>query len=214
LLVEFASVVDALRCATEIQAAMNESNGAVPPESRIEFRVGIHTGDIVVEDGDIFGDGVNIAARLEGLAEPGGICVSARVQEDVAGKIDLAFDNLGEPELKNIARPVRVFRVRPNRVAGTANDASQPFLASLDKPSVEVLPFANMSADPEQEFIADGIAEDLITALSRYASLFVIARNSSFIYKGRAADVKQVGPIWACVMSSKAACVNPAIVSA
>jgi adenylate cyclase len=193
MLVEFASVVDALRCASEIQAAMNESNGAVPPESRIEFRVGIHTGDIVVEDGDIFGDGVNIAARLEGLAEPGGICVSARVQEDVAGKIDLAFDNLGEPELKNIARPVRVFRVRPNRVAGTANDASRPFRASLDKPSVVVLPFANMSADPEQGFIADGIAEDLITALSRYPSLFVIARNSSFTYKGRAADVKQVG---------------------
>ena len=193
MLVEFGSVVDALRCAVEVQRAIGKRNAGASDDRRIEYRIGIHQGDIVVEDGDIFGDGVNIAARLESLAEPGGICVSARVQEDVAGKIDLAFEDLGEPELKNIARPVRVFRVRPNRVAGTANDASQPLLAPLDKPSVVVLPFANMSADPEQGFLADGIAEDIITALSRYPSLFVIARNSSFTYKGRAADVKQVG---------------------
>ena len=192
VLAEFASVVDALRCAGEVQAAMTERNAAVPADIRIEFRVGIHQGDIVVEDGDIFGDGVNIAARLEGLAEPGGICVSARVQEDAAGKLDLAFEDIGEPELKNIARPVRVFRVRPNRVA-EARHTPEPSLALPDKPSVAVLPFTNMSADPEQEFFADGIAEDIITALSRYPSLFVIARNSCFTYKGRAVDVKQVG---------------------
>src|SRR6266851_882026 len=146
--------------------------------------------DVVVEDGDIFGDGVNIAARLEGLAEPGGICVSALVQRDAAGKLDLAFEDLGEQTLKNIVRPLRVYRVR---VAGGAKYASQPSLALPDKPSVAVLPFTNMSGDPEQEFFADGIAEDIITALSRYPSLFVIARNSCFTYKGRAVDVKQVG---------------------
>jgi len=191
LLVEFASVVDALRCATEIQAAMTERNAAVPADTRIEFRVGIHQGDIVVEDGDIFGDGVNIAARLEGLAEPGGICVSARVQEDAAGKLDLAFEDIGEQQLKNIARPVRVFRVAAKRVV---QPSEPPAVLPLpDKPSVAVLPFINMSSDPEQEFFADGIAEDVITALSRYPSLFVIARNSCFTYKGRVVDVKQVG---------------------
>jgi adenylate cyclase len=191
LLVEFASVVDALRCATEIQAAMTERNATVPADSRIEFRIGIHQGDIVVEDGDIFGDGVNIAARLEGLAEPGGICVSARVQEDATGKLDLAFDDIGEQQLKNISRPVRVFRIAPKRVAQAS--VLSAALTLPDKPSLAVLPFTNMSADPEQEFFADGIAEDVITALSRYPSLFVIARNSSFTYKGRAVDIKQVG---------------------
>jgi adenylate cyclase len=197
LLVEFASVVDALRCATEVQVAMADRNTAVPADSRIEFRVGINVGDIVVEDGDIFGDGVNVAARLEALAEPGGICVSARVQEDAAGKLDLAFEDIGEPELKNIARPVRVFRVRvksplpnPPPQAGERGVGALPL---PDKPSIAVLPFANSSGDPEQEFIADGIAEDVITVLSRYPSLFVIARNSCFTYKGRAVDVKQVG---------------------
>jgi adenylate cyclase len=192
VLAEFTSVVDALRCAGEVQAAMMERNAAIPADIRIEFRVGIHQGDIVVEDGDIFGDGVNIAARLEGLAEPGGICVSARVREDAAGKLDLGFEDIGEPELKNIARPVRVFRIRPDQIV-EARHTSEPFLALPDKPSVAVLPFTNMSSDPEQEFFADGIAEDVITALSRYPSLFVIARNSSFTYKGRSVDVKQVG---------------------
>jgi adenylate cyclase len=197
ILVEFASVVDALRCAVEMQAAMTERNATVPAHTRIEFRVGIHMGDIVVEDGDIFGDGVNIAARLEGLAEPGGICVSARVQEDVAGKLDLAFEDIGEQQLKNIVRPVRVFRIHvksplPNPPP-PAGEGRVGVLPLPDKPSVAVLPFANMSSDPEQEFFADGIAEDVITALSRYPSLFVIARNSSFTYKGRAVDVKQVG---------------------
>ena len=191
LLVEFASVVDALRCATEVQAAMAERNAGVSADSRIEFRAGIHQGDIVVEDDDIFGDGVNIAARLEGLAEPGGVCVSARVQEDAAGKLDLAFEDIGEQQLKNIIRPVRVFRVVAK---GSSPPAEIPTALPLpDKPSVAVLPFANLSSDPEQEFFADGIAEDVITALSRYPSLFVIARNSCFTYKGRAVDVKQVG---------------------
>jgi len=193
-LVEYGSVVDALRSAAQIQAGMVERNAPVPQDNRIEFRIGLNVGDVVVEDGDIFGDGVNVAARLEGLAEPGGICVSARVQEDVAGKVDLAFDDMGERQLKNIARPVRVYRVRDRPVPGTQPPPPSPQVLPLpDKPSIAVLPFANMSSDPEQEFFADGIAEDVITALSRYPSLFVIARNSTFTYKGHGIDVKQIG---------------------
>jgi TolB-like protein/class 3 adenylate cyclase len=218
LLVEFASVVDALRCATGLQAAVAESNAAHPSERRIDFRIGVHQGDIVFEDGDIFGDGVNVAARLEGLAEPGGICVSARVQEDAAGRLDLAFEDIGEQALKNITRPVRVYRVRPKNPLPTpgtpASAGGRPgaplpgldpgldpgvmgegrvgALALPDKPSIAVLPFANMSGDPEQEYFADGMVEEIITALSRIRWLFVIARNSSFTYKGRAVDVKQV----------------------
>jgi len=196
LLVEFSSVVDALRCATQWQRQMDERNAAVTGDNRIEFRIGIHQGDIVVEDGDIFGDGVNVAARLEGLAEPGGICVSARVQEDVAGRLDLTFDDLGEQSLKNIARPVRVYRVRlttaENTPKGTPTE-SGPALALPDKPSIAVMPFTNMSGDAEQEYFADGMVEEIITALSRIRWLFVIARNSSFTYKGQPIDVKQVG---------------------
>ena len=195
-LVEFASVVDALRCAAQIQKAMADGNAGIATENRIEFRIGVHQGDIVVEDDDIFGDGVNIAARLEGLAEPGGICVSARVQEDVAGRLDLTFDDLGEQNLKNIARPVRVYRVR----LLTAEDAPKlsptetgPALALPDKPSIAVLPFQNMSGDPEQEYFADGMVEEIITSLSRINWLFVIARNSTFTYKGQSVDVKQIG---------------------
>jgi adenylate cyclase len=191
LLVEFGSVVDALRCATEVQARMAERNTAVPADKRIEFRIGINMGDIVVEDGDIFGDGVNVAARLEGLAEPGGICVSVRVQEDAIGKLDLVFEDLGEQALKNIARPIRAYRLATGPVATTVQET--PALALPDKPSIAVLPFANMSGDPEQEYFADGMVEEIITALSRIRWLFVIARNSSFIYKGQAIDVKQVG---------------------
>jgi TolB-like protein len=191
LLVEFGSVVDALRCATDVQAGMAERNTAVPADKRIQFRIGINVGDIVVEDGDIFGDGVNVAARLEGLAEPGGICVSARVQEDAAGKLDLAFEDLGEQALKNIARPVRAYRIATGAVPTTVQET--PTLALPDKPSIAVLPFANMSGDPEQEYFADGMVEEIITALSRIRWLFVIARNSSFTYKGQAIDVKQVG---------------------
>jgi len=155
-------------------------------------RIGVHQGDIVVEDNDIFGDGVNVAARLEGLAEPGGICVSARVQEDVAGRLDLTFDDLGEQNLKNIARPVRVYRVRHAAATKSPLTSGLP-LRLPDKPSIAVLPFANMSGDPEQEYFADGMVEEIITALSRIRWLFVIARNSSFTYKGQTVDVKQVG---------------------
>jgi adenylate cyclase len=153
MLVEFASAVDALRCAAAVQTALAESNAPLPQDRRIEFRIGINVGDI-------FGDGVNVAARLEGLAEPGGICVSARVQEDAAGRLDLAFEDIGEQSLKNIARPVRAYRVV--RAAGSVSRAS-PGLALPDKPSIAVLPFANMSGDPEQEYFADGMVEEIIT---------------------------------------------------
>lgn len=189
MLMEFASVVDALRCAVEVQLGMSERNTEVPQEKRIEFRVGINVGDIIIDGDDIYGDGVNIAARLEGLAEPGGICVSARVQEDARGKLDLAFEDAGEQQLKNINWPVRAYRIRLN---GT-EPRSRPTLPLPDKPSIAVLPFQNMSGDPEQEYFADGVVEEIITALSRFKQLFVIARNSSFTYKGRAVDVKQVG---------------------
>ena len=190
LLVEFASVVDALRCATEVQAGMAERMATAPADKPLEFRIGINVGDIVVGDGDIFGDGVNVAARLEGLAEPGRICVSARVQEDATGKLDLTFDDLGEQQVKNIARPVRVYRVRD---LSAPNNPPVPALLLPDKPSIAVLPFANMSGDPEQEYFVDGMVEEIITALSRIRWLFVIARNSMFTYKGQATDVKQVG---------------------
>ena len=198
ILIEFPSVVGAVTCAVAVQEGMAERNAAIAVEQRIEFRVGINLGDVIVEDGDIHGDGVNVAARLEALAEPGSICLSAVVHDQVRDKLDLAFDDLGDQALKNIARPMRVYRVR----TGTQVPASlglrtavmqSSALALPDKPSVAVLPFANMTSDPEQEFLADGIAEDVITALSRYPSLFVIARNSSFTYRGRAVDVKQVG---------------------
>jgi len=189
-LVEFASAVDAARCAMEIQKEMAERNAVIPEDRRIELRIGVNVGDVIVDDrGDIFGDGVNVAARLEGLAEPGGICVSSRVQEDAEGKLEVSFENAGEKQLKNIARPVRVYCVR---LSGAA-PSSRPALPLPDRPSIAVLPFQNMSGDPEQEYFADGIVEEIITALSRFKQLFVIARNSSFTYKGRAVDVKQVG---------------------
>jgi len=191
LLVEFGSVVDALRCAVEVQCEMTGRNTGVPPDNRIELRIGINVGDIVVEDGDIFGDGVNVAARLEALAEPGGICVSARVQEDAAGKLDLVFEDMGEQALKNIARPVRAYRVVNATGPAMTRPSSRPSLP--DKPSIAVLPFQNLSGDPEQEYFTDGMVEEIITALSRIRWLFVIARNSSFTYKGQTVDVKQVG---------------------
>jgi len=193
MLVEFASVVDALRCAVEVQRGMLERNAEVPREKRIEFRVGIHQGDIIIDGGDIFGDGVNVAARLEGLAEPGGICVSARVQEDAQGKLDIPFEDIGEQQLKNIVRPIRVYRVKSGQLVPNAAVITQPALPLPDKPSIAVLPFQNMSGDSEQDYLADGVVEEIITALSRFRELFVIARNSSFTYKGRAVDVKQVG---------------------
>jgi adenylate cyclase len=191
LLVEFGSVVDALHCATEVQAGIAQRNATVPDDKRIELRIGINVGDIVVEDGDIFGDGVNVAARLEALAEPGGICVSARVQEDAIGKLDLTFEDMGEQALKNIARPIRTYRVATGPGPTTVQET--PTLPLPDKPSIAVLPFANISGDPEQEYFADGMVEEIITALSRIRWLFVIARNSSSTYKGQAIDLKQVG---------------------
>jgi len=196
LLVEFSSVVDALRCATQWQDAMRKRGAGLSDDHRIEFRIGVHQGDIVVEDNDIFGDGVNVAARLEGLAEPGGICVSGRVQEDVAGRLDLTFDDMGEQNLKNIARPVRVYRVRFATAENTPKvtpSESGPVLTLPDKPSIAVMPFANMSGDAEQEYFVDGMVEEIITALSRIRWLFVIARNSTFNYKGQAVNVKQAG---------------------
>jgi adenylate cyclase len=193
-LAEFASVVDAVRCANEIQRGMLDREPTVPEEGRIRFRIGVNLGDVIAEAEDIFGDGVNVAARLEALAEPGGICISRVVRDQVRDRLDYTFEDLGEQQVKNIARPVRVFRVRENPAGPTA----EPLPASLrplplpDKPSIAVLPFTNMSGDPEQEYFADGMVEEIITALSRIRWLFVIARNSSFTYKGKAVDVKQV----------------------
>jgi TolB-like protein/class 3 adenylate cyclase len=194
LLAEFSSVVDAVRCATEIQRGMADREPEVPDEGRIRFRIGINLGDVIAEAEDIFGDGVNIAARLEALAEPGSVLVSNTVHEQVRDRVPFAFEDLGEHQVKNIARPVRVYRVRhqASPAEKVAAAAPQP-LPLPDKPSIAVLPFANLSGDPEQEYFADGMVEEIITALSRIRWLFVIARNSSFTYKGQAVDVKQVG---------------------
>jgi adenylate cyclase len=158
----------------------------------MRFRIGINQGDVVFNDSRVYGDGVNVAARLENLAEPGGICISRRVYEDISREIKLAFAHLGEQQLKNIAEPVRVYRVS-GEVLAAARATAKPALALPEKPSIAVLPFTNLSGDPEQEYFAEGMVEDIITALSRFRSLFVIARDSSFTYKGRAVDVKQVG---------------------
>jgi adenylate cyclase len=202
-LVEFRSVVDAVRCAIEVQNGMVERNAGLPPERRIEFRIGIHLGDVVEEsDGDLMGDGVNIAARLEGIAKPGAICLSEDAYRQVKARLDLAVSDLGQTELKNIAEPVRVYSLavgvpaeaRPVvQVQAVAPEAPSPRLALPDKPSIAVLAFQNMSGDPEQEYFADGMVEDIITGLSRINWLFVIARNSSLAYKGKSVDVKQVG---------------------
>jgi adenylate cyclase len=213
VLVEFASVVDAVRCAVEVQQAMPERNTGIAPDSRIELRIGINLGDVIVEGDDLYGDGVNIAARIEALADAGGVFVSNTVHDHVRDRLPFAFEDLGEQQVKNIARPVRVYRVRPegphpdpplpgldpgitgegSALGVRVGAAEPPPLALPDKPSIAVLPFANMSGDPEQEYFADGMVEEIITALSRIRWLFVIARNSSFTYKGHATDVKQVG---------------------
>jgi adenylate cyclase len=188
LLAEFVSVVDALRCAVDVQRGMVERNADVRLDQRIEFRVGINVGDIVVESGDIYGDGVNVAARLEGLSEPGGICVSARVQEDARGKLDLTFEDIGEQRLKNIAWPVKVYRAQLGREVA----ASRAALACTDKPSIAVLPFINMSGDPEQEYFSDGITEDIITDLSKVSTLNVLSRHTVFTFKGKSVDIGEV----------------------
>ena len=196
MLVEFASAVDAARCAVEVQREMARQNAAVPPELRIEFRIGIHVGDIIIDDNDIFGDGVNIAARLEGIGEPGGVCISDDAHRQIRGKIDVAFDDIGEQNLKNIAEPMRAWHVR---LAGEAAPAIRSSairvqdLALPDKPSIVVLPFDNMSAEPGQDYLADGIVEAITAALSCIRSFFVIARTSAFTYKGRATNARDVG---------------------
>jgi adenylate cyclase len=186
---DFASAVDAVQCAVAVQAAITTENAGGAVNEPMQLRIGVHVGDVMVDGENLLGDGVNIAARLESLAEPGAICVSAVVRDQVGNKLPLAFEDLGGQQVKNIAQAIRVYRVQGERPP--AQPVTAPPLP--DKPSIAVLPFANMSNDPEQEFFADGIAEDVITALSRYPSLFVIARNSCFTYKGRAVDVKQVG---------------------
>ena len=196
MLVEFASAVDAAHCAVEIQREMAQQNADVPPELRIEFRIGIHVGDIIIDDNDIFGDGVNIAARLEGIAEPGGVCVSDDAHRQIRGKIDVAFDDIGEQNLKNITEPMRAWHIR---IAGEATAVIRPpamqvqDLTLPDKPSIVVLPFDNMSAEPGQDYLADGIVEAITAALSCIRSFFVIARTSAFTYKGRATNARDVG---------------------
>src|SRR5438105_3208293 len=195
VLVEFASVVDAVRCAVDIQRDMAERNTPIPAVRRIEFRIGINLGDIIIYGGDIYGDGVNVPARLEALAEPGGICVSRVVRDQVRDKLDFTFDDQGEQQVKNITRPVRAFDVRiaPESAISAPEPPARAALPLPDKPSIAVLPFTNMSGDPEQEYFADGMVEDIITGLSRIKWLFVIARNSTFVYKGKAIDIKHVG---------------------
>jgi adenylate cyclase len=190
-IIEFRSVVDAVNCAIEIQRAMVERNAEVAPDKRIEFRIGIHLGDVVEEsDGDLMGDGVNIAARLESICEPGGVCLSRAAYEQVRDRLKEPFVDLGEKALKNIARPIHAYGIARN----TQDQLSdKPTLSLPDKPSIAVLPFENMSGDPEQDYFADGMVEDIITGLSRIKWLFVIARNSSFTYKGKTLDVRQVG---------------------
>jgi adenylate cyclase len=195
MLIEFASVVDAVRCAVVMQQGMEDRSANLAESERIRFRIGINLGDVMVDEGDMFGDGVNVAARIEALAAPGEICVSASVREQVGEKLPIRFADLGEHGVKNIARPVRVYRVEKGGAPpiGLEDDTTKVPLPLPDKPSIAVLPFQNMSGDPEQEYFADGMVEEIITALSRIRWLFVIARNSSFTYKGRAMDVKQVG---------------------
>jgi adenylate cyclase len=199
MLVEFASAVHAARCAIEVQSGMAVHSADVAQDLRIEFRIGIHVGDIIIDDNDIFGDGVNIAARLEGIAEPGGVCISDDAQRQMRGKVDVAFDDMGPQNLKNITEPMRAWRLRIEAKSAALRpskasiaDATKP-LPLPDKPSIAVLPFQNMSGDPEQEYFADGMVEEITTALSRFHWLFVIARTSTFSYKGKAVDIKQVG---------------------
>jgi TolB-like protein len=187
-LVVFASVVDAVHCVVEVQREMMARNADVPEGRRIEFRMGINVGDIIIEDGDIFGDGVNIAARLEGLAAPGGICLSAAAHEQVRDRFDITFEDLGEQRVKNIARPVRAYAIQTAPVRAAA-----PSTPSPPRLSIVVLPFANLSNDPEQEYFADALTEDLTTDLSRIEGMFVIARGTAFTFKGKTGDAKQVG---------------------
>ncbi len=192
VLAEFPSVMEALECAVRTQRELARRNEGVPEDRRLQFRIGVNLGEVIVDRGDIYGDGVNVAARLESLAEPGGICVSGSVYEQVAGKIDLGFEDMGEQAVKNISKPVRTYRVRFDAPAAAPRKAAAAATGERsDKPSIAVLPFNNMSGDPEQEFFADGMTEDIITELSRFRELFVISRNSSFKYKGKPVEVRK-----------------------
>jgi adenylate cyclase len=193
MLVEFGSVTDAVQCAVEIQRRMAKRNADVPAARWIQFRIGINLGDVIFEDNDIFGDGVNIAARLEALADAGGVYVSQAVRDQIGDRLDVAFEDLGEQTVKNLARPIRVFRVLlDDSAAAAAEPKSEAAAAATDKPAIAVLPFVNMSGDPEQEFFADGLTEDIITALSRFRDLLVISRNSAFVHKGKAVRIQDV----------------------
>ncbi len=198
LLAEFPSIVEAVQCAVDIQNAMSDREPDLPEDRRLRLRIGVNLGDVIVEGTDIYGDGVNVAARLEALAEAGRICVSATVFDHVKGKIGLDFADLGEQQVKNIEHPVRVYRIGPDHgeeaqgAAATPAAGAEP-LKQPDRPSIAVLPFTNMSGDTDQDYFADGMVEDIITGLSRIKWLFVIARNSSFVYKGRSVDIKDVG---------------------
>jgi adenylate cyclase len=193
MLVEFASAVDAVRGAVEVQRRMTEQNAALSQDQRIEFRIGIHVGDIIIDDNDIFGDGVNIAARLEGIAEPGGVCMSNDAYRQVRGKVEIVCDDMGPQSLKNIAEPMQAWRVRLTGQTPSAIANKPPALSLPDKPSIAVLPFENISGDPEQEYFVDGIAEDVLTTLSKIQDLLVIARNSSFVFKGQVRDIREIG---------------------
>ncbi len=194
MLAEFASVVDAVRCAVDIQEAMREHSADLPEDQRIQLRIGINLGDVIIDGEDIYGDGVNIAARLEGLSEVGGICVSGTVFDHVRNKVGLEFEDMGEQSVKNIKEPITVYQIRlQSRAPSVAAASNRPRLELPDEPSIAVLPFTNMSGDPEQEYFSDGITEDIITALSRIPRLFVVARHSTSTYKGKSVDIRQVG---------------------
>ncbi|MEM7025843.1 MAG: adenylate/guanylate cyclase domain-containing protein [Pseudomonadota bacterium] len=194
LLVEFASVVDALNCALAWQRGLSEWEAGKDEKGRLQFRIGLNLGDVIVEDSDLYGDGFNIAARLEGRADPGGICLSDDAYRQVRGKVDVDFEDLGEQGLKNVAEPIRIYRIAIESSDALGPAEPEPTTPTpTDKPSIAVLPFKNLSRDPEQEYFADGVSEDIIAALSRNRWLLVIARNSTFTYKGEAVDVKQVG---------------------
>jgi adenylate cyclase len=192
ILIEFASVVDAVRCAVAIQRGMAQRNDDVPAQKRIDYRIGVHAGDIVIDDDDIFGDGVNIAARLEGISDPRGICISDDASRQVRGKLDVEFEDRGNQQLKNIAEPVRVYAIQLGAPTGTRL-GSHAHPALPEKPSIAVLPFDNMSAEPGQDYLADGFVESITAALSCVRSFFVIARNSAFAYKGRPKNVRDIG---------------------
>src|SRR6516165_1211461 len=197
-LAEFSSVVDAVRCAVEVQRGMSDREPEVPEERRISFRIGVNLGDVIVEEHDIFGDGVNVAARLEGLAEPGGICISRMVRDQIRDKLTYPFADMGEQTVKNIARPVRAYLLPPEAVAALPAP-NAPAVPPISPPavaprlSIVVLPFANLGNDPEQQYFADGITEDLTTDLSRISDMFVISRNTAFTYQGKRIDTKQIG---------------------